>query len=151
MRKIGAIMAAALLMAASPAPEPAARVAELGWLAGQWERDEGGEWTRETWAEPRGGIMLGHSLSGTGERATGFEYLMLQPGAGGVPTYMAQPGGKPAVAFVLVAHDAASATFENPAHDYPQRIHYVRNGDTLTATISMIDGSQPMRWAFARR
>ena len=39
------------------------------------------------------------------------------------------------VAFRLVRHDAASAIFENPAHDYPQRIVYTREGDTLTAEV----------------
>ena len=151
MRNLSAMLAAALLIAASPAAEPVAGVADLAWLAGQWEREDGGEWTRESWAEPRGGVMLGHSLSGTGERAKGFEFLMLQPGADGVPTYMAQPGGKPPVAFALVAQDAASATFENAAHDYPQRIRYVRDGDMLTATISKIDGSEAMSWRFVRR
>ena len=59
-------------------------------------------------------------------------------------------GGAP-VAFALVRHDTASATFENPAHDYPQRIVYARDGDTLTATISAIDGSKPRSWSYRRR
>ena len=53
--------------------------------------------------------------------------------------------------FRLVAREAASATFENAAHDYPQRITYARDGDTLTATISLLDGSKARRWVYRRR
>jgi hypothetical protein len=44
-----------------------------------------------------------------------------------------------------------SAAGRERAHDYPQRIAYVRDGDMLTATISAIDGSKAMRWTFRRR
>ena len=55
------------------------------------------------------------------------------------------------MAFALAEHGAAHATFENAAHDYPQRITYARDGETLTATISLIDGSKAMRWTYKRR
>ncbi len=147
MKAILAIAAAAVLAAASPA----ASVDDLAWLAGQWSREEGERWTEESWTPPRGGVMLGHSRSGRGDALRAFEFLRVQAGADGVPTYIAQPGGGASVAFALVQHDGTGATFENAAHDYPQRIIYVRDGDTLTATISLIDGSKPMRWTFRRR
>lgn len=136
-----------LLVAASPA----ARVDDLAWLAGQWVREADGRWTEESWTSPRGGVLLGHSRSGRGDALRAFEFLRVQAGADGVPAYIAQPGGRAPVAFALVRRDGMSATFENAAHDYPQRIIYVRDGDTLTATISLIDGSKPMRWTFRRR
>ena len=74
-----------------------------------------------------------------------------RPGADGVPVYIAQPGGGAPVAFGLVRHGTTSATFENAAHDYPQRIHYARDGETMTATISAIDGSKAISWTFRRR
>lgn len=138
---------AALLVAATPV----AKVADLAWLAGQWSREADGRWTEESWTPPRGGVMLGHSRSGQGDRLREFEFLRVQAGADGVPVYLAQPGGAAPVAFRLVRHGGTSATFENAAHDYPQRIDYVRDGDTLTATISRIDGTKPMRWTYRRR
>ncbi|AQA00895.1 hypothetical protein BWQ93_14195 [Sphingopyxis sp. QXT-31] len=147
MKAFLALAAAALLAAASPA----AKVDDLAWMAGQWSREEGGRWTEESWTGPRGGAMLGHSRSGAGEKLREFEYLRIAADADGVPTYYAQPGGRAPVPFRLVRHDGTSATFENPAHDYPQRIVYVRDGDTLTATISAIDGSQATGWTFQRR
>lgn len=136
-----------LLAAASPA----ASVDDLAWLAGQWTSETGDRWTEESWTPPRGGVMLGHSRAGLGDVMREFEFLRIAAGADGTLAYIAQPHGGASVAFRLVRHDTTSATFDNAAHDYPQRIHYVRDGDTLTATISRIDGSKPMRWTFRRR
>lgn len=146
MRMIAAALAM-LLVAASPA----ARVDDLSWLAGDWVSEADGRWTEESWAAPRGGVMLGHSRSGRGDMLREFEFLRIAAGEGGGLAYLAQPQGRAPVAFALVKHDATSATFENEAHDYPQRIAYARSGDTLTATISKIDGSKPRSWTYRRR
>lgn len=147
MKAILAMAAAAVLLAASPA----ATVDDLAWLAGQWSREESERWTEESWTAPRGGVMLGHSRSGRGDSLRDFEFLRVQAGADGIPAYIAQPGGGAPVAFRLVRRDGTSATFENASHDYPQRIQYARDGETLTATISLIDGSKPIRWVYRRR
>lgn len=139
-------IAALWLAAASPAT-----VGDLAWLAGDWVREDEGRWTEESWMPPRGGVMLGMSRSGRGDLLREFEFLRLQAGADGVPDYVAQPQGGAPVAFRLVRHDATSARFENAAHDYPQRIDYVRAGDTLTATISAIDGTKARSWSYRRR
>lgn len=141
------IWLAALLVAATPP----ATVGDLAWMAGDWGREADGRWVEESWTPPRGGVMLGMSRSGRGEELREFEFLRLQAGADGVLAFMAQPQGGAPVAFRLVRHYAASATFENPAHDYPQRIQYARTGDTLTATISAIDGTKARSWTFRRR
>ena len=146
MRMIAAALAV-LLVAASPA----ASVDDLGWLAGDWVSEADGRWTEESWSAPRGGIMLGHSRSGSGDSVREFEFLRLEAGADGVPAYLAQPGGRPATAFRLTAREGTSATFDNPGHDFPQRIRYVRTGDSMVATISAIDGSNAMSWTFQRR
>ena len=96
-------------------------------------------------------MMIGYSRSGRGETVREFEFIRLQAGEDGIVAYLAQPGGRAAVSFRLVARDGSSATFENPDHDFPQRIRYSRNGETLTATISAIDGSNAMSWTFQRR
>lgn len=148
MKRLFATGLALLLMGQAAPP---ATVADLGWMSGQWETaSANGGWTEESWAPPRGGVMLGYSRSGAGERLREFEFLRIQAGADGVPAYLAQPGGQPAVAFRLTAHDATGATFDNPAHDFPQRIRYVRTGDTMVATISALDGSNAMSWTYRR-
>lgn len=144
-------MVAAALSFLLVAASPAATVDDLGWLAGDWVSEADGRWTEESWAPPRGGLMLGHSRSGRGDSLREFEFIRIAAGADGTPAYIAMPQGGAPVTFRLVRHEAASATFENAAHDYPQRIAYARAGDTLTATISAIDGSKPRRWTYRRR
>lgn len=146
MKLVLAGLSALLLAAAAPA-----KVDDLAWMAGSWVQESDGRWTEEYWTLPRGGVMLGASRSGRDGALREFEFLRLQAGEDGAVSYFAQPGGRPPVAFRLAQHGAMSATFENPAHDYPQRLRYERKGDVMTATISKIDGSQPMRWTYRRR
>ena len=148
MKTLFAAGLALLLMGQAPPP---ARVADLAWMSGRWEAAAGGRWTEEVWSVPRGGVMLGYSRSGAGETMREFEFLRVAAGPDGVPAYLAQPGGRPAVAFRLTAHGATSATFDNPGHDFPQRIRYVRTGNRMVATISALDGSNAMSWTYRRR
>jgi len=140
-----ALLALAALLAAQSG------VADLGWMSGRWETQEGERWTEEVWSEPRAGMMIGYSRSGQGDTAREFEFIRLQAGADGVPVYLPQPGGRAPVPFRLTARDGSSATFENPDHDFPQRIRYSRDGDILVATVSAIDGSNAMTWTYQRR
>ncbi len=149
MRRMMTIGLAMLLM--GQAAPPPAGVETLAWMSGRWVSEANGRWTEEVWAEPRGGAMLGFSRSGRNAEQREFEFLRLAPGPDGTPTYFAQPGGGAAVAFRLVARDGDSATFENPAHDYPQRIRYRRFGRSMTATISSLDGSGDRSWSYSRR
>lgn len=139
----------ALLLMGQAAPPPS--VGDLGWMSGQWQVvTAAARWTEEHWSIERGGIMLGHSRTVSGTRLREFEFLRIQAGTDGVPVYYAQPGGRPPVAFRLAARDANTVTFENPAHDFPQRIRYARSGDRMVATISAMDGSNAMSWTYRR-
>lgn len=140
-----------MFLAAMLALQAPAAVSDLGWMAGHWTREADGRWTEESWTAPRGGMMLGVSRSGRGEAVREFEFIRLQAGADGVPVYWASPGGRPPVAFRLTSHGPNEAVFENPAHDFPQRIRYRREDGTMTATISAIDGSNAMSWQFRRQ
>jgi hypothetical protein len=144
-------LTAILMTAAQAGGAPAARVEDLAWMSGGWEAGSGETWTEEQWSAPRGGVMLGYSRTGAGGTMGEFEFIRLQAGGDGVPVYMPQPGGRPPVLFRLVAGGRTSATFENRAHDYPQRITYRRNGNVMVATVALADGSRPISWTFRRR
>ena len=144
------VTAALALLLAAQAPAPT-RVDDLAWMSGSWESANGERWLEETWSAPRAGMMLGFARHGVGERLHEFEFVRLQAGEDGVVTYFAQPQGRPAVPFRLARAEANEAVFENPDHDYPQRIRYRRDGDSLTATISRLDGSHAIDFAFRRR
>ena len=94
--------------------------------------------------------MLAVARTLNGDRMVEFEYLRIVQRDGGL-VYIAQPGGRPPTEFVLTMFSKESATFENPAHDFPKVIRYaLRANGTLEATIS--DGGQKARtFTFARR
>ncbi len=162
------VLAWVAAQAAAPAGEQS--VDALAWLGGDWEQvTQAGphvsNWTIERWSRPRGGVMLGTSLSGRRttssvtaipvDQPRAYEFLRISPGEGGRITYFASPGGQAAVAFPMVRMGRYEVVFENAAHDYPQRIAYRWDassigGETLTATISLIDGSRPMSWTYRR-
>jgi hypothetical protein len=142
------MLAAVLIAVAATMPEPAA--SDLGWMAGRWESASGDRWTEEYWSAPRGGVMIGYSRTGEGETLREFEFIRIAPAEDGALVYQASPGGGPAVPFRLIERNESSATFANPAHDYPQRIVYRRDGDTMVATISTSEGGDAMSWNFRR-
>jgi len=142
--------ALALLLTAQSAPP--VHVSDLSWMSGHWVvAGANGRWTEEHWSAPRAGTMIGYSWSGAGEAISEYEYLRLQAGEDDEIVYLAQPNGGAGTGFHLARSEGTSATFENPTHDFPQRIRYVRDGDTMVATISAMDGSHAMSWTFRRQ
>jgi hypothetical protein len=124
-------------------------VDRLAWLEGTWESEEGDSRNVETW------WVEGDALRGTnitwqaGNEVHREELELLQ--VAGVITYRAAPQGQAANDFALVTSDGSSATFEDPAHDWPQRIQYVRHGDDLKAVVSGLhEGSRTATWSWHR-
>ncbi|MEL6547908.1 MAG: DUF6265 family protein [Myxococcota bacterium] len=66
------------------------------------------------------------------------------------PELVASPLGQPETSFRWVSGDRNSATFENPEHDWPQRIVYRRAGNVLTAEVSAFEDETPRRWTWHR-
>ena len=126
----------------------AAEVKELAWLQGHWQSSDGAAWIEEHWVAPREGLMLGVNRSGNGKGQLAFEFIRIQADADGTPVYWASPSGSPAVPFRLEALSVNSVSFINPEHDYPAKISYSRDGNGLTATISALDGSNAMQFAW---
>jgi hypothetical protein len=146
------VIALALALAGAPAAaEGPADLAALDWLAGIWVAETGSRWTEERWAPPRGGVMLGTSLSGKGDAASGFEFMRIAADAEGRIAFWGAPQGKPAVPFRLVSADEDEAVFENPRHDFPTRIVYRRTGSGMTATVSGPNGANRQVWRYKRR
>jgi hypothetical protein len=128
------------------------RLSELTWLAGTWTGEAHGTRMEEHWTLPHGGIILGLHRDVRNEGRAFFEYLRIESTAEGV-FYQASPKGKPAVPFEMVEHSSTKAVFENPEHDYPQRITYRREGDVLIARIESItdENARVSEWRWERR
>ena len=120
------------------------------WLAGAWSLSgEGESWTEEFWTHPRAGMMIGASREGRGETLRAWESIRILRTEDGSLAYVPMPNGGAPVEFALTNQGARMIEFANPAHDYPQRIRYWREGDTLHAEISLIDGSRAIRWSYS--
>ena len=146
MRTAAIIGAGLLLMAAAPEG-----VEQFGWMSGAWVSRDGDEWTEELWTEPKGGMLLGVNRTGTGDRATGFEFMRIAVGADGAISFWGSPGDKAPVEFRLTSSGPGEVVFENPAHDFPQRVRYARTASGIEAEISLSDGSKPIRWSYGRQ
>ena len=140
------LVAMAALAAAQAAADPVEP--DLDWLAGYWLSCEDGVEVSETWSNRRGGIMLGASLT-SGDDAFGWEQTRIEADGEGL-SFHAQPRGQPPASFRLVRSRPGEAVFENPAHDFPQRVIYRREGDRLTGRIEgRAQGrDQAMQWNY---
>jgi len=108
----------------------------LSWLAGNWSLEKNGRVVTEIWMPPAGGTMLGMSRAVANEKTVEYEFIVLRQDANGDIFYVAKPSGQPEASFKLTRGSATEAVFENPEHDFPQRISYKLNPDgTLLAAI----------------
>lgn len=94
-------------------------------------------------------VGVGHTRQSSG---ASFEYMRIAAGPDGVLTFFGSPQGAPPTPFRLKARDDISITFENPTHDFPQRVIYAREGAHLTARIEGMTGGgvEVMEWRYRR-
>lgn len=124
---------------------------DLAWMAGSWTGAAGGVEMEEHWTAPKGNSMIGlHRDVGKG-RTLLYEFLRIEQ-RGDEIVYLAMPNGRsPATAFPLKEVSGTRVVFENPAHDFPQRIIYRKDGPDLVAriegTMKGKEASQEWRWA----
>ncbi len=121
----------------------------LGWIEGHWERTDlpEGRSGYEHWQAD------GRGFAGTGALWKGAQLAFreeLRIDADGDDVfYLADVPGNPApVRFRMIALTGDSVAFENPAHDFPKKIVYRRDGDRLQARISA--NGREMTLAFQR-
>jgi hypothetical protein len=130
-----------------PAPPTPAR---LSWLRGCWERTTRTGRAVEHWV---GDIreLTGVARLITDGRDRETEHLRIYM-HGDSLVYDAHPESQAPNIFTLRTHAADSLVFEDPEHDFPQRIVYRRVGtDSLIATVGNIAGTgRPLRFAFRK-
>jgi hypothetical protein len=118
------------------------------WMSGYWLSCDDGRETAESWIGAGTGTLLGTNLSGGG-----FEFLRIAANdAGGLSYYSMPNGASPPTPFAMRSNADQRAVFENPQHDFPQRIVYERDGDVMVARIEgpMNGRTESMEWRFRR-
>jgi hypothetical protein len=145
------ILVAALLIAGAAQAAPADDVQALGWLAGSWIQHGENRTVREVWLAPQDGVMSGVSQTNRPGRKPSTEFMTISAEPAGA-TFTARLDGQPPTPFVLKPSPAGEATFENLAHDFPQRVSYRRCGEDLCARIEgVVDGKpQSQDWRYVR-
>lgn len=99
-------------------------VTALAWLAGCWAPEKGDPGSLEHWLPPAGGTMLGVSRTVKNGQTVEFEFMQLRVNADGQLVFIALPSGQKQATFVASNVSKDSVTFENPQHDFPQKVSY---------------------------
>ena len=121
------------------------KIEKASWLLGRWENNSPGGNLSESWKKVNDSTFFGESHFVINSDTVFAETVQLEDRGGSlfyIVTVAGQNDEKP-VSFKLTA-STAELVFENPAHDFPNKIAYKQVGtDSLVATISGIkDGEE---------
>ena len=117
--------------------------ARMSWMEGKWTGEQDGMKLEEHWTSAEGDGLVGMHKDVKAGKMVSFEFFRIERHPDGV-FYMTSPHGNPATPFKLVKQDDRRVVFENPEHDFPQRILYWsdRSG-TLSARIEGTYNGKP--------
>ena len=136
--------------AVSGAAQTSATLDRLSWLTGCWEGRNGQAKVEEIWSKPAGKSMIGLGRTTTPARTLSFEFMQFRE-ENGTLVFLPQPGGGAQVRFPLKSIVGETLTFENLAHDFPQRVFYHRKGNLLLAGIEGTMNNKNSREEFQMR
>jgi len=146
-----AISIVILLNAGVGAQENSPEMWKLGFLAGCWRGGDKVQFLEEQWTKPAGHSMLGVGRTIKDGKTEFYEFLQIRERSDGI-FYIAEPNGEKAVSFKLVKVNDSQAIFENPQHDFPQRIIYQRAIDgSLQASLEGTESGKPKRVEFSMK
>ncbi len=153
MRLTFLMLAAAMVSASGAAAQekPAIAIERVAWLQGCWEAASPQRTVEEQWMAPRGRSMIGAGRTVRADRLVEYELVVLREQDGQL-AYEAHPSGQPSAVFLSKTVGDGEVLFENPTHDFPQRVGYRRDGpDALLAWIEGTRNGQPRRVEFSYR
>ena len=140
---VAIVLTLVALGSAAPGLPGSAPIDQVAWIAGCWQRGSGSVVVEEQWMRPRGGTMMGMGRTVRGDSTVEWEHLRIAT-EGDTLVYHAIPSGQAPAAFRAISVSADAVTFEDKAHDFPQRVIYRRAGaDSLHARVEGIMRGQP--------
>jgi hypothetical protein len=96
----------------------------------------------EHWMAPAGGILLGVGRTQRDASLVGYEFMQIY-GRGDSLVFAAHPSGQDPAEFLAPEAGDREVVFENPAHDFPQRVRYRASGtDSLAARVEGVRGEE---------
>ena len=139
--------------AVSPQSAGRSRVSDLAFMSGCWRGlTRSGTTIEEFYTGPSSNMIIGTTRYVREGRVVDFEFTRIdQTDSGAVIT--PHPKGVRSVSFAPKMLESNRAVWENPSHDFPQRILYTRIGaDTLVARIEgrTPSGDRALEWRMTR-
>lgn len=124
------------LLLALPAAAGDDPVAGMKWLSGCWASIDGDPGSGEQWMAPAGRSMLGVSRTVRDGTTVAFEFMRIVENEDGKVVFVALPSGQQPTTFEMISLSENEVVFENPEHDFPQRVIYrLMSGNRLTGRI----------------
>ncbi|MCW3104654.1 MAG: hypothetical protein JWO09_3094 [Bacteroidetes bacterium] len=106
-----------------------ADLSSFSWLAGKWVGKYDTVPIFEQWKPAEGNVMYGRGGVLAGKDTAFAEEISIEEREDGL-YYVAVVKGNPApAAFKFTGFKNDTAVFEDPKHDFPQRVLYYKNGD----------------------
>ena len=130
------------------------QIKSANWLLGKWETKTADGDLSESWKQLNDSTFQAESFFIKGKDTLHFESILLQQ-KGEDLFYNATVKGQnenKAVPFKLTKKTEKQLVFENPKHDYPQKITYTLiNKDSLVASISGVQLGKPSSEKFGMK
>jgi hypothetical protein len=144
-------LALPLLGSCQSTPKAEKDFSKLSWLEGTWVRTNAkpGRSGSEQWAKGKRNEWIGWGVNMKGADTTFVEKLKLVIKGGDIYYVSDVPENSKPVDFKVTSIDEKSFVCENPAHDFPKKIAYYKDGNNLKAVISG-DGKE-MEYLFVKK
>ena len=144
----------AIVSCKNPEANEKDKIKSANWLLGKWENKTADGNLSENWKQLNDSTFQGESFFIKGKDTLHFESIILQQ-KGEELFYNATVKGQnenKAVAFKMTTGTEKQLVFENPKHDYPQKITYTLiNKDSLVASISGVQLGKPSSEKFGMK
>lgn len=122
------------------------KLEKAAWLIGKWQNSSIEGISQEIWEKKNDSTFIGVSFFVVGKDTVSSESISLEERGKNlfyIPTVKNQNGGEPII-FTLTSLNSNQLVFENPSHDFPQKVTYTQvTSDSLVATISgVVNGKE---------
>jgi len=150
-----------LLVACQPKAKPNStetsnykELQKVHWLKGTWQRQSAKGILTESWQQLDDSTFAGRSFFVSNRDTLSSETIRLEQRNGKlyyIPIVSGQNDGK-AIVFTQTKLSDSMIIFENPAHDFPQKIEYrFQKPDSLIAEVSSVSGELKKSIVFRMR
>ncbi|HEX8516126.1 MAG TPA: DUF6265 family protein [Bacteroidia bacterium] len=118
-----------VLIFSFPACGNKADINSFSWLSGEWVGKYDSVPVFEQWKAADGKIMYGRGGVRTAKDTVFTENIRIEEREDGLYYLATLKGAEAPVEFKFTEFKNDTAVFENPTHDFPQRVLYVKNTD----------------------